>query len=45
MILWPEMALCHSKSDPRMKEAWQEAPVSSDFCLDGAIGLSCEMGT
>jgi len=45
MILWPEMAICHSKSDPRVTEEWQETLVSSDFCLDGAICLSCEMGT
>ena len=40
MILWPKLALCHFKSDPRVTEEWQETSVSSDFCLDGAIGLS-----
>lgn len=45
MILWSEIAICHSKSDPRVTEEWQETLVFSVFCLDGAIGLSWEMVT
>jgi len=37
MILSAEMAICHSKSDLGVT---RNTLVSSDFCLDGAIGLS-----
>jgi hypothetical protein len=44
MILWPEMAACHSKSDSRVTEERQETLVSSDFFLDAVSRVCLKSG-